>query len=78
MILQGLAILVCLILGFICVKLLIKGSRELDHLEGTPMNVIDDLEQPRSKLLKTITQLRSENETLRKQVDELQKQQEGR
>ncbi len=73
MILQGLAILVCLILGFICVKLLVKGNRELDHLEGTPMGVVDDLERPRSQLLKTITQLRNENEMLHKQIDELQK-----
>ena len=73
MIFQGLAILVCLMLVFICVKLLIKGNRELDHLEGTPMDVVDDLEQPRSKLLKTITQLRTENETLHRQIDELQK-----
>ena len=77
MIFQGLAILVCLILGFVCVKLLIKGSRELDHLEGTPMNVVDDLEQPRSKLLKTIAQLRNENEALHNRLNELQKQQEG-
>ena len=75
MILKGLAVLTCLFLGYICVKLLIRGNRELNGMEGTPMDVIDDLEQPRSQLLKTITHLRSENENLKKQIEEMGKRQ---
>ncbi|MBI4431352.1 MAG: hypothetical protein HY587_06545 [Candidatus Omnitrophica bacterium] len=75
MILKWSVILICLALGYVCVKLLIREDRQLNTLEGTPMNVVDDLEQPRSQLLKTIAQLRGENEQLKKRVVELEKQQ---
>ena len=73
MIFKGFAVLTCLFLGYICVKLLIRGNRDLNRIEGTPMNTFDDWEQPRSQLLKTITYLRSENENLKNQIEEMEK-----
>ena len=70
--LKVLIVLASLIFGYVCVRLLWKSNRELDRTEGMPMDVVTDLDRPRSQLIKTIDGLRSENEELRRQLKELQ------
>ena len=74
MILKTIVILITLGFIYVCVKLLLKSNRTLDQLQGSPPGFVDDMDLPRSQLIKTIEKLREQNKTLQNKITELEKE----
>ena len=72
MILKWIVTLGCGVLIIYCIRLMMQSAKQIDTAEEVPEGLAEQLEQPRSKLIKRVGELEEENEALRKKISELE------
>lgn len=71
MILKYVIIILAILFIYLCVRILVKSAKTMNQIEDVPAELAEDLDRPRSQLLKTIQELRAENAKLRSEISDL-------